>query len=50
MFTTARQQIAHHAEHQDRSAQVQHSDVDDQSFSVARTALSTEVMCPTSGN
>ena len=40
--TNIAQRVARHAQHQDRSAQVHHSDVGDQSGSTARTALSTK--------
>ena len=42
MFNAVGQQIAHHPDHQDGSAHVLRPDVDYQSGSLARTALSTK--------
>ena len=41
MFNAVGQRIAHHSEHQDRSAHVLHPDVGDPSGSLGRKALST---------
>ena len=47
MFNSIVQQLAHHAKHQHRSAHVHHSDVGDESGSVARTGHSTGSMAAT---
>ena len=41
MFDAVLQQMAHHVDRKDLSAQVHHSDVSGQSGSIARTACST---------
>ena len=48
MFNGVVLQLAHHTEHQDGSAHVRHSDVSDQSGSIAKTTHVPNVVCPQS--